>query len=269
MTETKRMRPLLGTFIEIGVLSNNTNVNKIVTETFNIIEQVQTLLSFHNPDSQLTKLNQSGNLGIDLDPISADVLKLALDITKRSHGEFNCTIGGALVNKGILPNHHDKEALLACGNENDVILKGKHARLVRPVIITLDGIAKGYAVDLAIDYLQDQGIESAWVNAGGDMRMYGQITLPVYQRQIDQSIVYLGEFANTAIATSSNELDYDPRSPGMILDNNYLSAKTGVWTINASLTWLADALTKVACINQSPKNRIVELGGTLLLGNST
>ncbi|RDV24218.1 hypothetical protein DXV75_15440 [Alteromonas aestuariivivens] len=37
--------------------------------------------------------------------------------------------------------------------------------LRRPVLITLDGIAKGYAVDLGVRALKLAGIKAGWINA--------------------------------------------------------------------------------------------------------
>lgn len=44
----------------------------------------------------------------------------------------------------------------------------------RAVQLDFGGIAKGYAVDLAIAHLRSQGIENAVVNAGGDLRAMGR-----------------------------------------------------------------------------------------------
>jgi FAD:protein FMN transferase len=43
-----------------------------------------------------------------------------------------------------------------------------------PLALDLGGIAKGYAIDLAIEALQSAGCESGLVNAGGDLRVYGR-----------------------------------------------------------------------------------------------
>ena len=265
MTELKRMQPLLGTFVEIGVISDDVHASKIITESFNIIKKIEQLLSFHNPQSDLSRLNKMGHKGVNLDPISADVLRLALHITGLSQGDFNCTIAGSLIERGVLPNHGGMHAL-PIGNVDDVVLEGCRATLLRPVRITLDGIAKGYAVDQAVNVLKHHGIESGWVNAGGDLRMFGEITLPIYQRQQDDSCLYLGDFSNTAIATSSNGPYYDRRFPGLVLDGKNRNHNVGVWTVKAGLSWLADALTKVAGVNptQQAKDKIATLGGELL-----
>jgi thiamine biosynthesis lipoprotein len=51
-----------------------------------------------------------------------------------------------------------------------------------PVAIDLGGIAKGFAVDRAIDALRETGCSAGLVNAGGDMRVYGGEGSPVWVR---------------------------------------------------------------------------------------
>lgn len=265
MTSYKRMRPLLGTFVEIGVMAKEEKANKTISQAFEIIEKVQNLLSFHNPNSDLSKINHYGHKGVEVDPISADVLRLALHMTGISNGDFNCTIGGALVHKGILPNHGGVYPD-ACGCSDDVMMQGCLVTLKRPIRITLDGIAKGYAVDQAVNFLQANGISSGWINAGGDLRVFGDVCLPIYQRKLDNSVHYLGEYSNTAVATSSHDVDYDQRFPGMIVNTNNGIAKTGVWTVKAGLSWLADALTKVASVAETKQaeSKVAALGGELI-----
>jgi len=265
MNKLKRMRPLLGTFVEIGVITKQNNGADAISSAFKQIEIIQKLLSFHDRNSDLTKLNKFGSKGVELNPISADVLRLALHMTGITQGEFNCTVGGTLIRKGILPNHSRIQPL-AVGTADDVTLNGCVATLLRPVSITLDGIAKGYAVDQAINTLQKNGAHSGWVNAGGDLRVFGELEVPVYRRELDESLSFLGDFSNTAVATSSIHTSHTPRFPGMIVDSRSITPKSGVWTVKASMSWLADALTKVAGLaaEHTVSNRLASLGGELI-----
>ena len=43
----------------------------------------------------------------------------------------------------------------------------------RDLIVDLGGIAKGFAVDCAVEALKDNGVEAGIVNAGGDLRTFG------------------------------------------------------------------------------------------------
>ena len=50
------------------------------------------------------------------------------------------------------------------------------------VCFDLGGIGKGYAVDCAVQALRAQGCAAGWVNAGGDLRAFGAVELPIALR---------------------------------------------------------------------------------------
>ena len=52
-----------------------------------------------------------------------------------------------------------------------------------PVELDLGGIAKGYAIDRAIERLQELGCTSGLVNAGGDLRVFGERTETIFLRR--------------------------------------------------------------------------------------
>jgi thiamine biosynthesis lipoprotein len=103
----------------------------------------------------------------------------------------------------------------------------------------LDGIAKGFAVDRAVECLQHAGIQAGVVNAGGDLRVFGERFEDIHVRpsRAPQRLVYLGRLRDAALATSANVLLVDPRRRA-----GRRSAR-GVTVIAADCT-LADALTK-------------------------
>ena len=56
--------------------------------------------------------------------------------------------------------------------------------------VTLDGIAKGYIVDRAMDLLRQQKIRHALIDAGGDILVYGGKGEDNAGQQIDQFLTY-------------------------------------------------------------------------------
>src|SRR5437762_3289177 len=72
----------------------------------------------------------------------------------------------------------------------------------------LDGIAKGFAVDRAVECLQSAGIRSGVVNAGGDLRVFGDALEDVYVRapQRPERLIHIGKVRDAAVATSATEL---------------------------------------------------------------
>lgn len=252
----KRMRPLLGTFVEVGVEEvgigaagslNEPQLHSAINNAFAAIEQIQNLLSFHNPHSDLSRLNQAPGQWIALHPLSIRCLKLARALTRISDGKFNCTLGKAIVDKGALPAPDYLKARtdwLAIGNWHNIEISQAHARLTQPVLITLDGIAKGFAVDLAIGQLQAAGIASAWVNAGGDIRVYGASIIPISIRDHHGQDHAMGGLQNAAIATSTSQ--YSTEHPGILLDAYAQDTPIATWSVIAKTAARADGLTKVA-----------------------
>src|SRR5690242_18736158 len=58
----------------------------------------------------------------------------------------------------------------------------------------LDGIAKGFAVDRAVEALQAEDVASGVVNAGGDLRVFGELYEDIYVRPPDKpdTLVHVG-----------------------------------------------------------------------------
>ena len=258
------MRTLLGTYVEIGTDSEFTIGNSAITAAFEVIENVQQKLSCYDQTSELSKVNGAFQESIKISPITATALRLAKYIARASGSAFNFTGGGYLARQGILPNFSSK-SILDFGNEEDVELRGLTVRLKRPIQLTLDGIAKGLAVDFAVREMKKNGLTSGWVNAGGDLRVFGELSLPIVRRDEKNNLTDLGSFKNIALATSSVGAD-QTRFRGHICSDVTI-VKEGTWSITAKYAWLADALTKVSCIvNPSERETIIKrLNGTVVI----
>ncbi|HEX5055094.1 MAG TPA: FAD:protein FMN transferase [Gammaproteobacteria bacterium] len=266
---SRRMRPLLGTFVEIGArigAGGGAAANAAITAAFAGIETIQRLLSFHDPDSDLSRLNRRPGDEIELHPLSLRVLRLARCFTRASGGLFNCTVGGALVRLGRLPDHGGPPPLdFGIADDIEIFPERGSARLRRPLRITLDGIAKGYAVDHGVLILRRHGADSGWINAGGDLRVFGDMKLPVRRPEPDGGFTSFGELQLTALATSRVQNIPDDRFPGFIVAAGSDAPPKGVWSVLAAQAWRADALTKVAALAQDAAREALlnRLGGRL------
>ena len=264
MNYLRRMQPLLGTFVEVGV-AEGPAAGSSIDSAFAAVAEVHRLMSYQDPDSDLSRLNRGNGRPVPLRKLTVNLLRLARALMQASGGRFNCTVGGALERLGMLPAP-DVDAPLEHGDADDIVITDGHsARLRRPVHVTLDGIAKGFAVDRAIAALRARGMASGWVNAGGDLRVFGSIPLPLTLRETDGFRV-IGEIANGAAATSITRDRPDTSFPGRIVSTSDAQVHRGSWTVLARQAWRADALTKVAAL-LPPTQRaatIRRLGGTLL-----
>ncbi|HYR35082.1 MAG TPA: FAD:protein FMN transferase, partial [Burkholderiales bacterium] len=103
----------------------------------------------------------------------------------------------------------------------------------------LDGIAKGFAVDRAVECLRDAGVAAGVVNAGGDLRVFGSGFEEVQVRpsQRPEELLSIGSVREAAVATSGCGGLVDPRAAPSG------SRASGV-TVIAADCMTADALTK-------------------------
>jgi FAD:protein FMN transferase len=274
MSSFKRMRPLLGTFVEIGYKEADKekcdiDYKNAVAAAFDVVEKLHQLLSFHETTSDLTRLNQAKGKAVEAHPHTIRVIKLARGMTIASNGLFNCTLGGAMIQSKVLPDHDlllgGGADILPSGVAADIQIIGKTIQLKKSIKITLDGIAKGYAVDCAIATMKRYGVKAGWVNAGGDLRVYGDLVLPIQRRNANGNYVALGGLQNAAIATSVVTVDVNETFPGKIM-SDIVTPNIGAWSVMAHYAWRADALTKVAALaKDNQRNEVIKcLGGVMV-----
>ncbi len=252
-----RCKPLLGTFVEISIEEDQ--FHSAIQYAFAAIEKIQALMGFHNPHSELNRINRlSHKQAIDIHPWTAQVLRVAKQVHRESQGLFNCGIGHRLVAAGLLPRHIDYHNHDLGGIEDVYFLSSELMTSSRPICLDLGGIAKGFAVDMAVRILRSEGVLSGAVNAGGDLKVFGDNPRPIHLRNPhDPTKLYnIGNLQNTALATSS--IYFARRSqqtshlinPLAIDESHRFIQNHDSYSILAKDCIYADALTKVLAISQ-------------------
>lgn len=255
--EIRRARPLLGTFVEItaaDTLGGNTEV--AIDAAFDAVALVQRLMSFYEPDSDVSRLNREAwRSPVAIHPWTHHVLEAAVDLHRRSAGIFNIAIASALQALQLLPGiPYDETTLAPVGVIG--LLPDYCVRFGHPgVRIDLGGIAKGFAVDQAVAVLRERGISRGLINAGGDMFVFGQPSYTVYIRnpRNPSQLMSQVELRDEALASSGNCFDPFPmaiRPESAVIDPRVgapVNRVVGV-SVRASSCMIADALTKFVMI---------------------
>lgn len=257
----RRLRPLLGTFVEVAVANAAVvDMEAAVESAFAAIGTVHRLMSFHDEESDVSRLNHGAfEAATGVHRWTFQVLEAALDFHRRSNGLFDIRIAPALQQLGLLPYHAGdltRDAALTAGHGAIELLAGERVRFGdRATRIDLGGIAKGFAVDRAIDVLRDLGMPSGLINAGGDLAVFGPRDLMVGVRDPGQPsrVLCRIELRDAAIASSGPQFNplqsLDVTCPAVIdpASGEPVYAVIGA-TVRASCCLFADALTKVAMI---------------------
>jgi thiamine biosynthesis lipoprotein len=243
---------MLGTFVEIRVEGlSDAAALQAINSAFAEVATVHRLMSFHEADSDLARLHRTrAGTCVRVDTRTREVLECVLQIAAVSSGIFDPTVAAQQVARGYLPRPDSPFTPEPNASWRDIeFVDHDGVRLRRPLWLDLGGIAKGYAVDRAIDILRASGTAQACVNAGGDLRIFGARAEPV-QVRIDRSGTQqrLVELANAAFATSARERhDDDVRSSMSHLHGVTRVAVDSAKTVSviAERCMIADALTKV------------------------
>jgi thiamine biosynthesis lipoprotein len=268
-----RARPLLGTFVEIGIGAGEPV--EAIDAAFDEIALIHRLMSFHEANSDVSRLNRAPiGESVEIDALTYEVLSAAFSFSEDSGGAFDVTVGARLMEAGFLPRFAGVESPDADSCYLDIaMLRNNRVMRRRHAIVDLGGIAKGYAVDRAIGVLQKCGVRDAIVNAGGDLRMFGS-PRPVHIRHPEDAskAFFVGMLADVAVATSSGV--YAQTNTGRALDPVVDPRQRALRNWNCGITVMApncmaaDALTKV--IRFAPRRAAKMLtrhGGRALAAN--
>ena len=139
------------------------------------------LMSTYKPDSQLSQVNAHAHeRPVAVDAGIIEVVERGLEMSRLSGGAFDITYASVGYLYDYRAHQRPSEQQIAAAlpgvdyRQVQVDRDARTIRFLRPgVRIDLGGIAKGYAVDRAIERLGRLGIEHAMVNAGGDTRLLG------------------------------------------------------------------------------------------------
>lgn len=256
------MKPLLGTYVEISIECPNdpAPINEWFNAAFNRIDAIQTKLSIHCINSELNQLNLHLNKWITVSRETKRILQLAMLLMHKSEAKFNPTLGASLIDNGILPDFGFGQRKPS-GSENAISFQHNQVRLNEPVIVCLDGIAKGYALDLALMTLRKLGCNNASINAGGDIKAMGTRAVPIVLKLANAPI---GMLQNAALASSGTYHSDSHKSRLMNNKGEILPNAQQQWSVLAYSAWRADALTKVAAQTNGDTVLLAALGGKLL-----
>jgi FAD:protein FMN transferase len=229
--ELRRCRPLLGTFVEIAAYGKDRQrVGRAIEAAFDAVARVHRLMSFHDPDSDVSRMNRHAfPKGVIVHPWTWKVMLAAQTFARESNGVFDVTIASKSN---------------AIGWDDIFLLRNCEVFFRRSLIVDLGGIAKGFAVDRAVVALKKNGATAGIVNAGGDLRVFGPTSREVHLRDPISPTQFSGKLRlrNRAVATSANYF-----SPRALIDGQTRGAMTRQLSVSVAAAdcMTADALTKI------------------------
>lgn len=259
--EIRRARPLLGTRVEVAVVAGDrATAVAAATAALDLVAEIHRRLSFHEPGSELSRLQrEASRRAVLVGPATARLLRRALRLAAATGGAFDPTVAGRLVAGGHLPAPPGAPAPDPRATFRDVEVGGDgRVRFRRPLWLDLGGVAKGWAVDRAVALLRARGARAGRVDAGGDLRVFGGAPARVGVRDPERAgaLAAVVELARGALASSATGAPGGDLAGHLVdpLHGGCGDAPAGA-TVVAASALEADALTKLVLFSPERAER--------------
>ena len=145
------------------------------------LDHYSKIFSRKDPESELSAVNRSRGIAIPVSEDLFNVLKTAWDLSAKTDGAFDCTLGAlsdlyGFTGERHVPSDEERNELLSHAGYEKVVLDEENrtvTRLDAGAVIDLGAIAKGYIADKLKEELLNAGVRRAIVNLGGNVQLIG------------------------------------------------------------------------------------------------
>jgi FAD:protein FMN transferase len=229
----QRLRPLFGTFVSIEAEAEpEATALSAVAEAFAAVEKVGALMH-PTTGGDLARLRAAREgEPVELEPWTYEILRTCRQLHADTRGVFDPCLPGW---PGRMP---------------DIEVDDDRPRIVKRADVALDlgGIAKGFAVDRAIETLRERGCRSGLVNAGGDIRVFGPASREILLR-LPFGRVHRLRIGEEAVAVSEPKSECSPAEHRGFYRGDTGETVVGRWVaVIAPTATLADGLGKYAML---------------------
>lgn len=215
----KESQIVMGTVVEITVAHHSEEQSRTaIKEAMGEFKRIDELMSSYKPDSAISRVNQAGAAKTLVGEEVFDLLHDAVVISAASNGTFDPTIWPVyrlweFERGGKIPIPETISMILPLVGYKNLSFDKKTYSVgfnVAGMGLDLGGIAKGWAVDRAMEKLVSRGIRSAIIDAGGDLRIIGARPgkdfwrIGVQHPRDPGALIFTIELKDTAIVTSGD-----------------------------------------------------------------
>ncbi len=179
----KESKFLMGTIVEITAVGNERVCQRSVRLAFEEIKRIDGLMNAHSENSEISRINRAaGKSAVRVSTDTLEVIDESLRFGRLTDGALDITIAPLMELWGFrngakrIPMDDELRQKLSLVDYRQVFVDTDRSTVelgLPGMRVDVSGIAKGYAVDRAIQILKDEGIRNALVNAGGDVYALG------------------------------------------------------------------------------------------------
>jgi FAD:protein FMN transferase len=226
-----RMRPALGTLCAIEATGAQGRVESGMAAAFEELLWIERLLHPHRIGSDVCAISNSGGQPVAVHAATWELLQRVKLLHELSEGVFD-------------PCHPD-----TAGTFGDIQLPEPMTVVCRhKVRLDLGGVAKGYAVDRAVDVLKAAGCVAGMVNAGGDVRVFGDEPRAIHLRMTGCASRPVLLHDNALAVSDALAANHPAEFQGYYCRTSQRGMRHQQAAIIAPNAAMADALTKCALV---------------------
>ncbi len=178
------MHEVMGTFARVVAVAADSNTAKgCIEAAFAEIERIDELMSDYKSDSEISELNRDGfRRAVKVSKSTYEVLQRSIEFSELSCGAFDVTVGPLVdlwhsaQDANSIPNDADLLQARSKVGYDKLILDANETSVrfaVEDMEVDLGGIAKGYAIDKAVEAMRKGGAVGGMVDIGGEIRCFG------------------------------------------------------------------------------------------------
>ncbi|AGC67783.1 thiamine biosynthesis lipoprotein ApbE [Thermoclostridium stercorarium subsp. stercorarium DSM 8532] len=175
----KESRFLLDTLVEITIY--NKNSQDVMSELFDKIQAFENKFSKYAEDSEISQINNNAGTYVNVSEDTFELIEQSLYFSEISDGLFDISIGPLVDLWGInqenprVPTQREIDLAKEKIGYRNISLNRENMSVSVAEGMSLDtgAIAKGFITDRLVSVLRERKIESALLNLGGNLYLYG------------------------------------------------------------------------------------------------
>jgi FAD:protein FMN transferase len=185
-----RQTQLMGTEIQISIFVHPKQEDKAkeaIAHALDAMQRIEKKMSRWYPTSDVSQVNRYAGRGkcVQVSPMTLTVLKEGLNISRSTDGAFSLSwaplaqvwnFSSSNRSRFSPPSKADVAKLLTLVDDSKIKINPHLSQAClgkKGMEIGLGGIAKGYALDIAVQSLHLDGLPNSLVSAGGDIKASG------------------------------------------------------------------------------------------------
>ncbi|MGH2272391.1 FAD:protein FMN transferase [Anaerohalosphaeraceae bacterium U12dextr] len=177
-------RSVMGTFAQVTVAAaSEEQAHSFITAAFAEMDKVNRIMNDWDPNSEISQLTQTAYPEPKVvSPELFEVIAASVEYSKLSEGAFDITVGPEtqlwrqMQKTGQKPSPEALTTARAKVGYEKVTLNPAEKTVqfaVEGMKLDVGAIAKGYAVDIAMEAMRTQGAVAGMVDLGGNVRCFG------------------------------------------------------------------------------------------------